>query len=232
MSRIAVFDKEFHLHIPVHATPQGQTLPYVIASGKFIQLTTAYHSLQGDLLEVQAMISYLQSNPGLPPVVMSSMFKAFIIQYAKCFTKAWGRNAKLNADKVYKDHEGLLEIHKEVMEMRNNYIAHAGQSKYNYGAMVIYLNPDLDNPMIVGSIYTEMKYFDHSLKISAYQKLCQWALDYVNNKLEKLGPKFDQELDVLDIKELYRKSKTPDRKDWTIRYDVDSLGIVNRKRNK
>ena len=138
----------------------------------------------------------------------------------------------MNADKVYKGQEELLNIHSDVMEMRHNYIAHAGESKYEYGAMVIYLNPSLDQPLIVATMYSDSKFLDHSLKISGYQKLCHWALDYVNNKLEKLGPKFDQELEALDIKELYRKSKSPDRKDWIIRYDVDSLGIVNRKRGQ
>jgi len=232
MPRITVFDKELHLHIPVHVTPDGQTFPYVIASGKFIQLATAYHSIQGDLLEAQAMILYLQNNPGLPPVVKSSMFKAFIIQYGKCFTTAWGRKVMMNADKVYKEQKELSNIHNDVMEMRHNYIAHAGESKYDYGAMVIYLNPSLDNPLIIGTIYSDSKFLDHSLKISGYQKLCHWALDYVGKTLEKLGPKFDKELEALDINKLYTKSKTPERKDWIMRHDVDSLGIVSRKRSK
>lgn len=69
MSRITVFDKELYLHIPVLISQEGQAFPYVITKGKITQITTAYHSLQGDLLEVQAMILHLQSNQGIPPVV-------------------------------------------------------------------------------------------------------------------------------------------------------------------
>lgn len=41
------------------------------------------------------MIIYFKENPDIPGVVKAAMFKAFIIQYAKCFTKTWGRVTKL-----------------------------------------------------------------------------------------------------------------------------------------
>lgn len=214
MDPMTIFDKELFLYIPVLTTVEGKICPYVVANGKFTRLVTAYHSIQSDLLETQSMINYLKDNPVIPGVVKASMFKAFIIQYAKCFTKPWGRVAKLEANSVFDSQPDLMEIHKEVMEMRNNYIAHAGSGKYDYGAMVLYLNPDPNKPSIERIIHADLKFMDHSLKLPGYEKICLWALEYVNSKIEKLAPAYNNEVDSLDIKELYKASKTPNRKDF------------------
>lgn len=214
MDPITIFDKELFLYIPVLTTLEGKICPYVVANGKFTRVVTAYHSIQSDLLEVQSMINYLKDNPSIPGVVKASMFKAFVIQYAKCFTKPLGRVAKLEADSVFDSQQDLLEIHKEVMEMRNNYIAHAGSGKYDHGAMVLYLNPDPGTPFIERIIHADLKFMDHSMKLPGYEKVCQRALEYVHFKIEKLAPSYNKEVDSLDIKELYKASKAPKRKDF------------------
>jgi hypothetical protein len=147
------------------------------------------------------------------------MFKAIIIQYAKCFTKAWGRAAKLESKSVFHSQEDLLEIHDEVMEMRNNYIAHAGKGKYDYGAMVMYLNPNPGKPGIGRIIHADLKFMDHSMKLAGYHKICQRALEYVDFKMEKLSSSYNKEVDSMDLKELYKKSKTPNRKNWEFKND-------------
>ena len=219
MGRITVFDKEYFLHVPVISTLEGKICPYAIADGKFTKLVTAYFSIQSDLLETQAMINYLKGHPVIPGVVKVSMFKAFIIQYAKCFTKAWGRAAKLEAKSVFDSQEDLLQIHDEVMEMRNSYIAHAGKGKYDYGAMIMYLNPDSERPAIGRIIHADLKFMDHSLKLSGYDRICQQALEYVDLKMEKLSSSYNKEVDSMDLKELYKMSKTPNRKDWVFKKD-------------
>lgn len=217
MDPITAFDKELFLYIPILTTYEGKICPYAVADGKFTRLVTAYHSIHNDLLETQSTINYLKDNPVIPGVVKASMFKAFIIQYAKCFTQPKGRVAKLEADSVFDSQPDLMEIHKEVMEMRHNYIAHAGIGKYDYGAMVLYLNPDPEKPSIERIIHADLKFMDHSLKLPGYEKICLRALEYVNYKLEKLGPSYDKEVESLDLIELYKMSKTPNRKDLRLR---------------
>ncbi len=224
MDPITVFDKDLFLYIPVLTTREGKICPYVVTNGKFTRLVTAYHSIQNDLLETQSMINYLKDNPVIPGVVKASMFKAFIIQYAKCFTQPKGRVAKLEADSVFDSKPDLMEIHKEVMEMRHNYIAHAGTGKYDYGAMVLYLNPDPGKPSIERIIHNDLRFMDHSLKLPGYEKLCLHALVYTNFKLEKLGPSYDKEVVSLDLKELYKMSKTPNRKVLRLRNYKDMRG--------
>lgn len=217
MDRITVFDKDLFLFIPVITTLEGKVCPYTVINGKFTRLVTAYYSIQSDLMETQAMIIYLNDNPAAPGIVKASMFKAFIIQYAKCFSQAWGRNVTLKADEVFGTQTELLEKHEEVMQMRNNYIAHAGQGKYEYGAMVIYLNPESERPAIKGIIHADLKFMDHSLKLPGYERICKHALEYVSNKLNQLQSPYDKEVDSMEFTDLYKVSKTPDRKEWQIR---------------
>ncbi len=223
MSKITVFDKEANLYIPVLKAHDGKVCPYAIVSGRYTKLVTAYHSIRGDLLDAKAMISYVQNNPGVPPIVKTSMFKSFIIQYSKCFTQAKGRKVKVEAESVFREHDELLVIHKEVIQMRHNYIAHAGEGKYEYGAMVIYLTPDIETPSIERIFYSDLKFMDHSLEIPGYFRICECVLEYLDSKLEKLAPFFDQELNGIEINELYIRSKTPNRKDWCRMYDADML---------
>lgn len=110
MDPITIFDKELFLYISVLTTLEGKICSYVVATGKITRLITAYYSIQSDLLETQSMINYVKDNPVIPGVVKSSKFKAFIIQYAKCYTKPLGRVAKLEADSVFDSQQVLLEI--------------------------------------------------------------------------------------------------------------------------
>ncbi len=222
MFRFSVFDKELFLYVPVLHI-DGKVCPYVVADGKFTKLVTAYHSIQSDLLEVQAMISYLKSNPNAPGVVKASIFKAFIIQYTKCYTKTWGRGAKLEAKSVFNSKEELLEAHNEIMEMRNNYIAHAGKGKYDNGAMVLYLNPDTNNPAIGRILHCDLKFLDHSLRLSGYDKICQLAYEYVDLKLEKLNSSYNKEVNSMDLNELYRQAKTPNRTDFRLQNENEDM---------
>ena len=73
MDSISVFDNELFLYTPVLTTHENKICPYLVANGKFTRLITAYHSIQSDLLETQAMIIYLKDNPVIPGIVKASM---------------------------------------------------------------------------------------------------------------------------------------------------------------
>ncbi len=216
MATISVFDRESFLYIRLIFTPENKPCQYVVLEDKYAKQKAAYHLIHGDLSEVQGMIHYLQKNPNIPRIVQYSMYKAIIIQYAKCYTNADKRKVKLDSKAVFKSNKDLLEVHKEVMDMRHNYMAHAGEGKYEYGAMIAHLYPDTSNPMLIATNYAELKFMDHSRKLSGYSDLCKTALTYVILKNESLTSAFDKELESTGLKELYHKSKIAQRKDWII----------------
>lgn len=216
MVEISVFDKEAFLYIPLVISNDGKVSSYVITDTKIAKQTAAYYSMQGDLFELQEILKYLSENPKAPMVVRASMYKAFITQYARCFAESDGRKLQLDPTAVFKDKKDFLPVHKEVIDMRNNYIAHAGIGIYEYGAMVGHLNPDPSFPYRIGSVYAELKFLDHARKVDGYAELCKCVLEFLRGKIDKLRDKFDKEFDETDLKELYSKCKTPERKDWIL----------------
>lgn len=217
MVEISVFDKEAFLYIPLIVSIEGKVSSYLIIDTKLAKQTAAYYSMQGDLFELQEILKYLGENPKAPMVVKASMFKAFITQYARCFAASDGRKLQLDPGAVFKERMDLLSIHREVINMRNNYMAHAGVGIYEYGAMVAHLNSDPTNPYRIGSVYAELKFMDHAKKVDGYAELCKCVLEFLRDKLEKLRDKFDKEFDETDLKKLYGNCKTPDRKEWIIK---------------
>jgi hypothetical protein len=69
----------------------------------------------------------------------SALFIASVTSYAKCFTKAEGRNVKLETQDVVPAE--LREVHDLVMSFRNNFAAHSGNAKYEAAQIVLVLNP-------------------------------------------------------------------------------------------
>lgn len=119
MQATSVFDTEYSLQIRVERNYANKVCPYLVINGQHTKSVTAYHSLRWNLLEAQDMLLYLNQNPKQPTIVMASMFKAFIIQYTKCFTKSKGRKISLNSAAVFKDQKDLLKVHNQVMDIRH-----------------------------------------------------------------------------------------------------------------
>jgi hypothetical protein len=58
------------------------------------------------------------------------LYKAFVVTYGKCFASGEKRGISLKAKKVFKDNEGLLKKHNQIIEARNKYVAHADSATY------------------------------------------------------------------------------------------------------
>lgn len=225
MQHVSFFDKDQHLDIMVDFTNEGRICPYVVVEGNIAKRVTGYYSIYGDLKEAVTVLTYIQDNPTIPINVKGSIYKAFITLYAKCFTRAWGRGIKLDPDKVFRDNEELLNAHNGVMEIRDNYTAHAGKGHYQFGGMVAYLNPDQENPFIRRILFSESRLMDLSIFLPIYNKLCLFLLDFVRNKLEDLRPHFNNEMASDDLKGLYKRAKMPDPKDFRISSQSENLNV-------
>src|SRR5690606_8508494 len=91
------------------------------------------------------------------------------------------------------------------------------------GAMVLYLNPDTSNPAIGRIIHCDLKFMDHSLKLSGYVKICQRALEFVALKLEKLSSSYNKEVNSMDLNDLYKQAKTPNRNDFEFQNENEDM---------
>ncbi len=76
-------------------------------------------------------------------LLIKSLFDSAMVAYGKCFAGAEGRKVKLEADKVFTGKKGkrLLKTHKKAIDIRNQYLAHAGITKFETSEPYAVLNP-------------------------------------------------------------------------------------------
>lgn len=76
-------------------------------------------------------------------IIASALFHAFVVLYGKCFTENRIKYPKLNPKDVFKDqYKDFIIIHNEVMYLRNNFVAHHGNTNNEY--IFPYLKVSLD----------------------------------------------------------------------------------------
>lgn len=75
------------------------------------------------------------------------LFLAFAVTYGKCFTQARGRRVKLDAAFVQ---EESMDIHSWIMDVRHNFVAHAGPTEREGGDLFVAIHPDNSIGRVLG----------------------------------------------------------------------------------
>lgn len=133
----------------------GEACPLVEVNSKLGKVCAGYQMIMKDLKLVQSMlqllidqvkdkygthIRYDLSSP--EHVIMISLFTSSVVTYAKCFTKALGRSAKLSDDLVRDSASAeLIDTHNRIMMIRHNFVAHAGMTAMETSKTIIILDP-------------------------------------------------------------------------------------------
>ena len=220
----AYYDERYNLQIPIIEVDAETMCPYVIANGKWAVKIAGLHGILRDLQEAQAIVSYLLNTDGVPPIVSVSMFKAFAVQYARCYTDNSVRRLKLDIRDVFKPEDIKVKlVHNEIMKMRMDYIAHASDMDYESGAMVLYLDPVESNKQIIKQIYANNKFMDPTHILEESMELCEFMIKYIMTRLEHFGKFYDDEIEKLDLDKIYADSFLPDINDCDILFESDLM---------
>ncbi len=118
-----------------------------------------------------------------------SIWISSVITYCKCFTSASkGRLVQLDKKHLFKNSPDLLSFHEEIMEMRNNYVAHAGQSSFEILEPRIRLWQKQDGFLYPHLVFqgVTLKGFDENIR-NHFLKLINYTLSEVNLKIDKIG---------------------------------------------
>ena len=126
-------------------------------------------------------------------IIETSLWYSLIITYGKCFTENESGYSKLEKkdcfDETNVDNE-LLEIHNDLIELRNCFIAHRGNSE-NENAIVyvkIPKNEPISEKMEV-KISTTQSFSPSIEMIEKYLVLFNHIVNIVNDKIQKQGDK-------------------------------------------
>lgn len=70
-------------------------------------------------------------------LVVSSIYNAAVVSYCKCFNSSDGRRVRLNERDVFKEVGATIKReHSEIKRYRDNYVAHAGNSEFEFGRAI------------------------------------------------------------------------------------------------
>ncbi len=213
MSTPTIHDSEYNVSIDLY-TAAGHICSYYIFNDNFPKRIAAYYSIKQDIKECTQSILYLKEmlkNEEIPNHVKSSLLAASAVKYARCFSDAEeGRKTSLEKDVVFRGaNPRLLEIHKEIISMRNDYFAHAGKSEYETGVMVGYLLSELVGKQIINVVFASRRYeWDESF-LDDFLSLLEFMHTYTEGRISDMKSTFERFLETLDIEEVYSKSKYP-----------------------
>jgi hypothetical protein len=128
---------------------EGRICPYVILKDSIARQLAAYASMLKDLKECPKSITFLKSimnSSDVPEVAKSTLLFGSIVKYARCFTNGEERATSLNLKDAFKcelsEHK---KFHEDVTDLRNRYLAHAGNSAHESRAIVLILSHDPTN---------------------------------------------------------------------------------------
>lgn len=115
---------------------------------------TSLMSILKDLGHVRAalatLIKHIDTRDEEELIINQCLWFSSVVTYGKCFTSGSGRTVTLNERK---DLRGVTADenarHKEMIETRNAYVAHAGESKEEQAVTLLVLHPDRSNKSIL-----------------------------------------------------------------------------------
>jgi hypothetical protein len=140
--------------------------------------------------------------------ILKGMFISFVITYGKCFTKADGRRVKLETKNIFEG-SGLKEMHLELMNLRHEYIAHGGNTKFEQVDPVIVLHPDKNlntTPLLTTASYHVVGF--NKEVFERYLVLVDYVDEQLNMALEKKAKAlYEKEVASKELELLYEEAE-------------------------
>ncbi len=123
---------------------------------------------------------------------MNCMFLSIIILYGKLFKTADRRSIKLERRIFNKDDRKMIERHDLLMDVRDNFVAHAGITPLEYFNLTINYN----NGLFI-SKESSKAFTGQCVEKENIDPLLDIILAYIENSIVKSKRKIDRELDLL-----------------------------------
>jgi len=166
-------------------------LDYIIRA---VNLAITMTSDNLDVVSNLRSYQYIQNSDELT-TIQHSLFSSAVVAYGKCFASAEGRGIKLDKASVFKNaNHSLLDAHSNIIDIRNNYIAHAGNTFMENHTVQLVYHPDKErniSPFI--SVDTDFISHVSQSTFKKYMVVFEHVSAHVKNKMNKIYEKIKQE---------------------------------------
>ncbi len=205
----AHFHPERKVYVGVFITRDGYC-PYTILDNPKAKNLAGLYAIRQDLIESREAIQYLIDHPLSEHIIRKNLLFSAIMQYAKSYTASKNRWAQLDSKQVFKGREPLFEeFHNQIMTLRDQYLAHAGESHYETRLMVAYLNPDLTNKKIEEVLYNSLRLMNDDSNLNLYSVMIDIVINQVESRIVTGRKNQALELESFGVEYLYNQAIVP-----------------------
>jgi len=176
----AVFSEELRLEY------NGEVCPYVDIDGHLGRQFIAYNAIKHDLNICLGLLDRLKKDMSSDPILCNAVWESFITKYGRCFANASnGRGVSLNEKDVFKGAGDFHKHHKYMINERNEFTAHSGNSDSDIVVARLALMPENQgkDPIQI--------YISRRLSISADPDVIEMHENLVNHVLHHIEEKLD-----------------------------------------
>jgi hypothetical protein len=126
-------------------------------------------------------------------VVLRALFVYSVTAYWRLFAEGESGQPKLNPSDVYGDIQEMLEVHKMIGDMRNNYFAHGNKNDYETFQSALFINPPPKFDPTIGTEGTKL-HLPTIDELISFHRLVDHLLVRIEGKLQKTMKKLDDEI--------------------------------------
>ncbi len=183
---------------------KGRSCPYLFADTHLAKRLSGLTQIMHDLAHAKELIELIESTENQN--VSYSLWMSAVITYGKCFATAKGRRIKLEKLHVEKFDPEALDFHSAIIDLRNEYFAHAGNNDYEHYQVCIILAPSTDPPAVLGATHTSFKK-NVALEdeLNAFKALCDGLYHVAENIADEVHKLVISEHKDMPIDSLYKK---------------------------
>ena len=121
-------------------TKDGKTCPAYIADTKISKQLSRYTQIMDDLRSAITLVEELGEH--VSAEVEKAIWTSAVMLYGKCFASAEGRRIKLEESHILKFDVEAIMYHRDLLILRNKFIAHAGGTSMENSESIVVLSPE------------------------------------------------------------------------------------------
>lgn len=209
-------DVNFQMHInakkgttawPGVVDEKGNELPsFMLSPEGIVNQYSGYKQIFSDLECVERLIHLLKEN--LDPELHYAVWMSAVVTYGKCFAQAKGRRIKLEKKHVSEFNEKALSFHEEIISMRNDYFAHAGNNEKEASAVWAVLDPCDKEDGVIAIAHMRVSKADISPEeMQSLLELCAGIKRVVHEITNGIEGRLLSDLSKIPKDDLYKKTE-------------------------